>query len=197
MSGKTTRAAAWVAGLLILSALAAGAWRAQTKRLSASPTIALIPQTAGSMMGEIARFGATTAAGERKYRLYWNAPTSENDMAGQVSLIDKVGRGKYQGLILAPNHSLGIRAPLHRALAAGLPVVIVSSQLDFPAHPNLAYIVNDDEKWANSPSTRSRASFTANARSPSSASPASPPASRHESEALNATLPATSPTLRS
>ena len=48
--------------------------------------------------------------------------------------------------MLAPNHTLGIRAPLSRALAAGLPVVIVSADLDLPASSKLAYIVNDDEK---------------------------------------------------
>jgi ribose transport system substrate-binding protein len=90
--------------------------------------------------------GATVAAEKLKCHLYWNAPTSENDMAGQVSLVDRVGRGKYQGLVLAPNHTLGIRAPLRRALAAGLPVVIVSAQLDLPASSKLGYIVNDDEK---------------------------------------------------
>jgi ribose transport system substrate-binding protein len=98
------------------------------------------------MLGEVEHFGATVAAEKLKCRLYWNAPTSENDMAGQVSLIDRVSRGKYQGLVLAPNHTLGIRAPLRRALAAGLPVVIVSAQLDVPASSKLGYIVNDDEK---------------------------------------------------
>jgi len=67
-------------------------------------------------------------------------------MAGQVSLIDKVARGRYQGLVLAPNHTLGIRAPLRRALDAGLPVVIVAADLDLPATGKLGYIVNDDEK---------------------------------------------------
>jgi ribose transport system substrate-binding protein len=98
------------------------------------------------MLWEVEHFGATTAAEKLKCHLYWNAPTSENDMAGQVSLIDKVSRGKYQGLVLAPNHTLGIRAPVSRALATGLPVVIVSAQLELPASDKLGYIVNDDEK---------------------------------------------------
>ncbi len=98
------------------------------------------------MLWEVEHFGATLAAAKLKCRLYWNAPTSENDMAGQVSLIDKVARGKYQGLVLAPNHLLGIRAPLRRALAAGLPVVVISAPLDIPPGGKLGYIVNDDEK---------------------------------------------------
>jgi ribose transport system substrate-binding protein len=147
MSGKTTRISVWItAALLLLPVLAGGAWWVQSRRTPANPTIALIPQTAGSMLWEVEHFGATVAAEKRQCHLYWNAPTSENDLAGQVSLVDKVGRGKYQGLVLAPNHTLGIRAPVRRALAAGIPVVIVSSELELPAGGKLGYIVNDDER---------------------------------------------------
>ncbi len=98
------------------------------------------------MLWEVEHFGATTAAEQRKVHLYWNAPTSETDTAGQVSLIDRVALGKYQGLVLAPNHALAIRAPLRRALEAGLPVVIVSAPLDLPPSSKLGYIVNDDDE---------------------------------------------------
>jgi ribose transport system substrate-binding protein len=98
------------------------------------------------MLWEVEQYGASAAAEKLKFRLYWNAPTSENDMAGQASLIDRVARGEYQGLVLAPNHALAILTPLRRALAAGLPVVVVSAQLDLPASDKLGYIVNDDEK---------------------------------------------------
>lgn len=97
------------------------------------------------MLWEVEHSGARAAAERLKIHLYWNAPTSENDMAGQVMLIDRVIRGNYQGLILAPNHSRAPLAPLRRALAAGLPVVVVSAPLDFPAGDKLGYIVNDDE----------------------------------------------------
>jgi len=98
------------------------------------------------MLWEVEHLGATMAAERFKCHLYWNAPTSETDIPGQVTLIDRVARGKYQGLVLAPNHSLAILAPLRRALAAGLPVVVVSAPLDLPASAKLSYIVNDDEK---------------------------------------------------
>ena len=144
MLGKPTRLSVWLA--LVLTAVAATTWLIQPSRAAATPTIAFIPQTAGAMIWDVAHFGAQAAAEKIKCHLYWNAPTSESDTAGQVSLIDKVGRGKYQGLVLAPNHTLGIRSPLTRALARGLPVVIVSADVDLPASSNLAYIVNDDEK---------------------------------------------------
>jgi ribose transport system substrate-binding protein len=146
MSGKTSQAFVWVTAALFLTALAGEALWAYSRRFPAIPVIACIPQTAGAMLWEVEHFGATVAAEKLKFRLYWNTPTSENDMAGQVSLIDRVARGRYQGLVLAPNQTLGVLAPLRRALAAGLPVVVVSAQLDLPAGNKLGYIVNDDEK---------------------------------------------------
>jgi ribose transport system substrate-binding protein len=146
MPRKTTRASIWLSGSLVLAVLTGGAFLVHLRRPPGIPTIAFIPQTAGSMLWEVEHFGATEAAEKLKCRLYWNAPTSENDLAGQVSLIDKVGRGKYQGLVLTPNHPLAMLAPLRRALATGLPVVIVSAPLDFPASGKLGYILNDDQR---------------------------------------------------
>jgi ribose transport system substrate-binding protein len=146
VSGRPRRSSVWLTSGFALALVAAGLWCIQPSRAAGTPTIALIPQTTGAMLWEVEHYGAIAAADRLKCHLYWNAPTSESDMAGQVSLIDKVGRGRYQGLVLAPNHTLGIRAPLSRALAAGLPVVIVSAELDLPASNKLGYIVNDDEK---------------------------------------------------
>ena len=146
MPGKTGRASALVVCTLLLAAATGGAYWIESRRAPVIPTIALIPQTSGAMLWEVEHFGASVAAERANCRLYWNAPTSEIDAAGQISLIDKVVRGKYQGLVLAPNHPLAIIAPVRRAMAAGLPVVIVSSPLGLPATSKLGYIVNDDQK---------------------------------------------------
>jgi ribose transport system substrate-binding protein len=140
------RISAWASCVILLATLGGGAYWIGSRRAPAVPTIAFIPQTAGAMLWEVEHLGARTAAERLNLHLYWNAPTSENDMTGQVMLIDRVIRGDYQGLVLAPNHSRAILTPLRRALAAGLPVVVVSSPLDLPASDKLGYIVNDDEK---------------------------------------------------
>jgi ribose transport system substrate-binding protein len=146
MSGKTMRISVWTAAGLALAIIAGGTWWIRPSRAAAAPTIAFIPQSADAMLWEVEHFGASEAAERQKCHIYWTAPTSESDMAGQVSLIDKVARGTYQGLVLAPNHTLGILTPLRRALDAGLPVVIVAAELDLPATAKLGYIVNDDDK---------------------------------------------------
>jgi ribose transport system substrate-binding protein len=145
MSGKTVRVSIWGAGIL-LGVVAGAVYWIQSRRLPPTPTIAFVPQTAGAMLWEVGHHGASVAAAKLKCHLYWNAPTTETDVAGQVSLIDKVGRGKYQGLVLAPNHPLAVLTPLRRTLAAGVPVVIVSAPLDLPASNQLGYLVNDDQR---------------------------------------------------
>ena len=147
MIGKTLRPSIWAAGVFALALLGVGTlYWLPSRQISAVPTIAFIPQTAGALLWEVEHLGATAAAEKWKCRLYWNAPTAETDVGGQVLLIDKVSRGKYQGLVVAPNHPLTILSPLRRALAAGVPVVIVSSSLDLPAGAQLGYVVNDDER---------------------------------------------------
>jgi ribose transport system substrate-binding protein len=145
MLAKRARVSIWISGVTLLAALIGGAYWIWSSRPPAVPTIAFIPKTEGAMLSEVAHFGARTAAESMKYRIYWNTPTAESDVAGQVSLIDRVARGKYKGLILAPNHSFAILTPLRRALAAGLPVVVVSAPLDLPTGDKLGYIINDDE----------------------------------------------------
>src|SRR4051794_36321252 len=90
------RASALVIGAFLLAAVTGGAYWIQSRKIAGPPSIAFIPQTAGAMLWDVEHVGAQASAERFKCRLYWNAPTSENDVAGQVSLIDRVARGKYQ-----------------------------------------------------------------------------------------------------
>lgn len=109
-------------------------------------TIAIIPRTSGTLLWEPAHRGAQDAAEEIGSQIYWNAPTREDDVAGQIALIEHVIAGDYQGLVLAPNQSLALITPVRRALAHGLPIVVISSPLPVPAGDNLSYILNDEEE---------------------------------------------------
>jgi ribose transport system substrate-binding protein len=146
MSVKAARAYIWLCGLLIVAILVTWAYRIRAGGAPAVPTIAFIPQAAGPMLWEVEHLGAAHAVQKLRCHLYWNTPTSESDVAGQVTLIERVTRGNYQGLVVAPNDRFSILSPLRRAIAAGLPVVVVAEPLDLPAGPMLGYLVNDDEK---------------------------------------------------
>lgn len=108
--------------------------------------IALIPRTTGTAFWEAEHAGALEAARGRSYSIYWNAPQREDDVEGQIALVEKITASHFDGLILAPDHSLALLTPVRRAVAAGLPVVIVSSGLQLPPSASVSYILSDDEE---------------------------------------------------
>jgi ribose transport system substrate-binding protein len=112
---------------------------------SAASTIAVVPRTTGSTFWEAEHAGADAAALRFTYSIYWNAPTHEDDVEGQISLLEKVRHGAYRGLVLAPDHAIALLSPIRRILAGGTPIVIVSSPLALPPEGKLSYIVTDEE----------------------------------------------------
>lgn len=111
-------------------------------------TIAVIPRTSGTSLWEPAHRGAQDAAQAIGARIYWNSPTREDDVAGQIALIEHVVAKGDQGLVLAPNQSLALITPVQRVLAHGLPIVIISSPMPIPAGGYLSYILNDEDAGA-------------------------------------------------
>ncbi len=109
-------------------------------------TVAVIPRTSGTLLWDPEQRGALSAAAELGLRIYWNASTREDDVDGQIALVERVSSGRYQGLVLAPNHALALMTPVRRALARGMPTVIVSSPMPIPADDNLFSILNDEEE---------------------------------------------------
>ncbi len=108
-------------------------------------SIAVIPRTSGTILWEPENVGAQRAAAALGERIYWNASTREDDIDGQIALVDKIRSGEYRGLVLAPDHSRALITPVRRALATGLPIVIVGSPMPIPPGENLAYVLNDEE----------------------------------------------------
>ncbi len=133
--------------ILLVSAVAAiGALIVAAQHRGSATRIAFIPRTTGSTLWEAEHAGATAAALTRRCEIYWNGPTHEDDVEDQIALVDRVRRGRFDGLVLAPDHSLALLTPVQRAVSAGIPVVIVSSDLALAPGPNLSYIVNDDQE---------------------------------------------------
>jgi ribose transport system substrate-binding protein len=121
-------------GLFLLSAC----------RRGSQINIAVIPRTSGTMLWEPEHGGALAAAVGRDTHIYWNAPTREDDIQGQIAMVERVSKNGYQGLVLAPDHALALVTPVRRAMALGLPTVIVGSPLAIPPSGRLHYILNDE-----------------------------------------------------
>ena len=108
--------------------------------------IAVIPQTEGLGFWEALHTGAEEAADPAGIHIYWNAPTREDDVEAQIALVDRIVNKNYQGLVLAPDQALSLITPVRRAMAHGIPTVVIGSPLPIPPGGNLSYILNDDEE---------------------------------------------------
>lgn len=109
-------------------------------------TIAVIPRTTALLFWEGEHAGAEAAAAHTGYHIYWNAPTSEDDVEKQISMMERMVNKKIKGLVLAPDQSLALMTPVRRALANGIPTVIVGSPLSIPPGHRLSYILNNEQE---------------------------------------------------
>jgi ribose transport system substrate-binding protein len=113
---------------------------------SVSTTVAVIPRTTGMSLWEPEHAGAAAAAARHNLRVYWNAPTREDDVQGQLALVQRIIDKGYAGLILAPDQTLALMTLVRRALAKDIPTVIVGTALPLKPGGKLAYILSDDER---------------------------------------------------
>jgi ribose transport system substrate-binding protein len=107
--------------------------------------IAVIPRTCGTIMWEPEHSGAQATALKLGASVYWNAPTREDDVEGQIALVERVSNENYQGIVLAPDQARSLITPIRRAMQRGLSIVVVGSPLAVPAGDRLSYVLNDDE----------------------------------------------------
>jgi ribose transport system substrate-binding protein len=129
-------------------------WRASVLSLlaftvscrSVPPTIAVIPRTTGLALWEPEHAGAEAAAAEHGIKIYWNAPIREDDVQGQIALVERVIDKPYAGLILSPDQTLALMTLVRRAVSKGIPTVIVGSALPLEPGGDLSYLLSDDEE---------------------------------------------------
>lgn len=114
-------------------------------RKDRSSVVAVIPETTGTRLWESVHAGAELAAHQDGYKIYWNAPTREDDLEGQIALVERAIQSHDGGIVLAPDHSLALLTVVLEAQTQRIPVAIIHSPLAIPVNSNLTYVVNDDE----------------------------------------------------
>lgn len=77
--------------------------------------------------------------------LYWNAPPREDDVEGQIALLNRVVDRGLSGVIITPDETLPLRTPVRRIVASGIPVVVVGTHLGIAPSARLSYVLNDEE----------------------------------------------------
>ena len=97
------------------------------------------------MLWEPEHGGTLATAVHQGASIYWNAPTREDDVQGQIAMVEHVTGANYQGLILSPDHALALVTPVRRTIEHGVPTVVLGSPLAMPAGNDLWYILNDED----------------------------------------------------
>ena len=109
-----------------------------------SNTIAFIPRACGTALWEPAHAGVAHIAHRQGLDVYWNAPTREDDVAGQIDLLEKVVDRGYAGIIISPDQTLPLRSPVRRIVSSGVPMVVIGTNLGIAPSARLSYVLNDE-----------------------------------------------------
>jgi ribose transport system substrate-binding protein len=81
-------------------------------------------------------------------RIVWDGPLKENDALAQIRIMDRRISTGVDGIVLAPQHSQTMVAPVRRAGEHGIPVVIIDSGLDPKARDDglfVKYVATNNE----------------------------------------------------
>ena len=101
--------------------------------------------------------GAQLAGDQYGFKVYWNAPTREDDVQGQIALVQRIIERHYAGLILSPDQNLALMTVVRRALSRNMPIVILGSPLPLEPGGKLSYILNDEEEMGRMAAARMNA----------------------------------------
>ena len=127
------------------SGLLLGAFPSLQSR-SRPPEITFIPRTSGTLPTEAMHRGANRAAREAGFRLYWNAPTREDDVDRQILLMSSALHSDTKGLILGPTNGLALTSKINEFVARRIPIVVVQTDTPIPAGPYMTSVAPDQSE---------------------------------------------------
>jgi ribose transport system substrate-binding protein len=67
---------------------------------------------------------------QQPVRIIWDGPLREKDALAQIRIVDRRVSTRVDGIVLAPQHSQTMVAPVRRAVENGIPVVVIDSGLE-------------------------------------------------------------------
>jgi ribose transport system substrate-binding protein len=108
------------------------------------PVIAVIPKGTTHEFWKSIHAGALKAAQESNVDILWKGPLKEDDREEQIKVVeDMITRG-VAGIVLAPLDDAALRTPVRNATRAGIPVVIIDSDLKSKDH--LSFVATDNRQ---------------------------------------------------
>ena len=113
------------------------------KKKSSKLALAMIPKGTTHEFWKSVHAGAIKAARELgDVDLTWKGPLQENDLKGQIDVVEGFVAQGVKGIMLAPLDDKGLVAPVREAALAGIPVVIFDS--DLQGHDHASFVATDN-----------------------------------------------------
>ncbi|HXW57714.1 MAG TPA: substrate-binding domain-containing protein [Candidatus Cybelea sp.] len=112
-----------------------------------APVIAFVPRTTGTIFTEDMHWGAQAAAQSAGYRIYWNAPTTEDDLDRQIVIAENAVARGAKALILGPSSVWGVTTMVNSLVAQKVPVVFVQTGPAEPTGPYLTAVTPNQSQF--------------------------------------------------
>jgi ribose transport system substrate-binding protein len=140
-----SRGSVFIASGIILTIVAVIIVAAWLRYRLPTPVVAIIPETTAQELWESEHAGVAVAIAGTPWGTYWNGPSSEDQVAQQIALVQHSESIHAAGLILSPDDCLALTTPVRHVLDKGIPTVIVSTGLPIDPRRNLGFVLNDDK----------------------------------------------------
>ncbi|XYH99510.1 substrate-binding domain-containing protein [Sorangium sp. So ce1128] len=115
----------------------AGAQRAARLR------IAVVPKGTTHEFWKSVHAGAVKASRELDVDIVWKGPLREDDLKGQIDVVSSFVAQGVSGIVLAPLNDAALKAPVHAAAQAKIPVVAFDSDLAGDEH--VSFVATDNQ----------------------------------------------------
>jgi ribose transport system substrate-binding protein len=106
------------------------------------PVVAVIPKGTTHEFWKSIHAGALKAGEEQGIDIIWKGPLKEDDREAQISVVEDFISRKVAGIVLAPLDDAALRAPVAGAMQAGIPVVIIDS--DLQGNDYISFVATDN-----------------------------------------------------
>jgi ribose transport system substrate-binding protein len=111
-------------------------------RSGASRRIAVIPKATAHLFFVSVHQGVDQAAKEFQAEVLWNGPSDETDHGRQIQIVDSMVAQGVDGIVISATDERALVAPLLRARAAKIPIVIFDSAVAFDDY--VSFIATDN-----------------------------------------------------
>jgi ribose transport system substrate-binding protein len=118
--------------LVLLAACSRG--HSSASEGGANLRIAVIPKGTTHEFWKSVHAGAVKASRELGVDIVWKGPLKEDDLKGQIDVVDSFVAQGVSGIVLAPLSDKGLASSVHRSVEAKIPVVVFDSDLQGEDH---------------------------------------------------------------